>query len=235
MTRIPVESDAEFTLLLTSLTEDAVTASIHWRLYKDIRAAVPEFVRELNQSPAFWSLTLNAHRDVTLFRLGRLYDQQSAALSLRSLLDTIAANLHLFDQAPFKERLKENPFVQSLAEGARRPDDATLAQDVLAVSEKDQLVARLLALRNRVLAHRDPRVVLGTAADPVGVLDDKDIDALVARAGTTVNRYSILFRAASSFMKIVGEDDFRDVLERVRRDILACEKEIADEIARLQG
>lgn len=70
MARIPVESEAAFSTLLSSITEDTVTASIHWRLCKDLWAAVPEFVRELNQSPAFWSLTLNAHREVAMFRLG---------------------------------------------------------------------------------------------------------------------------------------------------------------------
>jgi hypothetical protein len=111
MRPIRVETEAQFDTLLASLSEDTVTASIHWTLCKDLWASVNEFVRELNQSPAFWSLTMNAHREVALFRLGRLFDQQRSALSLRSLVDTIAANLHLFDVERFRERLKENPFV----------------------------------------------------------------------------------------------------------------------------
>jgi len=236
MARIPVESEAAFSTLLTSITEDTVTASIHWRLCKDLWAAVPEFVRELNQSPAFWSLTFNAHREVAMFRLGRLYDQQAGALSLPSLVDTIAANVQRFDEGPFRERLKDNPFVESLAQDARRPDEATLRQDAASVSEKsDPLVKRLLAIRNRVLAHRDPRVVLGAVSDPIGAMDGKDIDALLARAATIVNRYGIMFRAGTSLMSIVGQDDFRRVLEHVRRDVAACEKQIADEIARLEA
>jgi len=233
MARIPVESEAAFNTLLTSLTEDIVTASIHWRLCKDLWASVPEFVTELNQSPAFWSLTFNAHREVALFRLGRLYDQQTGALSLSSLVDTIAANQHLFHEGPFRERLKNNQFVESLAQGARRPDEATLAEDAAIVSEKsDPLIKRLLAIRNRVLAHRDPRVVLGTVQDPSGAIDDADIDTLLDRAATIVNRYGILFRAGSSLMSIVGQDDFKRVLEHIRRDLATYEKQIADEIAR---
>jgi hypothetical protein len=197
---------------------------------------VPEFVTELNQSPTFWSLTFNAHREVVLFRLGRLYDQQTGALSLPSLVDTIAANQHLFDDGPFRERLKDNPFVESLAQGAQRPDAATLAKDAATVSEKsDPLVKRLLAIRNRVLAHRDPRVVLGTVQDPTGAIDNADIDTLLDRAATIVNRYGIMFRAGSSLMSIVGQDDFRPVLEHIRRDVAAYEKQITDEIARAQA
>jgi AbiU2 len=233
MARIPLESEEAFNTLLTSLTEDTVTASIHWRLHKDLWASVPEFVTELNQSPAFWSLTFSAHREVALFRLGRLYDQQSGALSLPSLVDTIAANQHLFDDGSFRDRLKDNPFVESLAQGVRRPDEATLAGDAATVSEKsDPLVKRLLAIRNRVFAHRDPRVILGTVQDPSGAIDNADIDTLLDRAATIVNRYGIMFRAGSSLMSIVGQDDFRRVLEHVRRDVAAYEKQIADEIAR---
>src|SRR2546425_8931023 len=121
MPLIKVATESQFETLLSSLAEDTVTASIHWKLCKDLFGCVNEFVRELNQSPAFWSLTVNAHREVALFRLGRLFDQQTGALSLRSLVDTIAANLRLFDVDRFRERLKDNPFVHSLADGARRP------------------------------------------------------------------------------------------------------------------
>src|SRR5258708_21556406 len=162
MARIPVECEAVFSTLLTSIIEDTVTASVHWRLHKDLQAAVPEFAKELNQSPAFWSLTLNAHREVALFRLSRLYDKQAGALSLPSLLDIINANLQHFDEGSFRERLKDNPFVASLAQGARRPDAATLKRDAESVAERScGLVERLLVMRDRVLAHTDPRVVIG--------------------------------------------------------------------------
>jgi len=232
MAAIAVNSDTGFSKLLSSLTEDTVTASIHWRLYKDLRAAVPEFQREMNQSAAFWSLTLNAHREVAMFRLSRLYDQQRGALSLASLVETIRANQHLFDEASFRERLKDNPFVDGLAKDARRPDSATLDSDARSVVESDTLVERLVAIRNRVLAHRDPRVVLGASDDPAAALAAVDVDTLLARAATVVNRYGILFRAGSHLMRIVGHDDFRSVLRHVRSDLVATEREINEEIAR---
>jgi hypothetical protein len=191
---------------------------------------VNEFVRELNQSPAFLSLTMSAHREVALLRLGRLFDQQKGALSLPSLVDTIAANQHFFDVDRFKERLKDNPFVQSLAEGARRPDSETLASDGRSVSPSDPLVERLTTMRNRVMAHRDPRVVLGTVADPAGDVEAAAIDHLLSRAATVVNRYSMMFRAGSHLM--FGHDDFRRVLEHVRDDVDAINARIDEEIAR---
>jgi len=55
---------------------------------------------------------------------------------------------------------------------------------------------------------------------------------LLDRAATIVNRYGIMIRAGSSLMSIVGQDDFRRVLEHVRCDLAAYEKQIAEEVAR---
>jgi len=235
MARIPVESDAAFGTLLSSLTEDTVTASIHWRLCKDLWAAVPEFVREMNQSAAFWSLTLNAHREVALFRLGRLYDQQRGALSLLSLVGTIRANQHLFEEAHFRKRLRGNPFIDSLAVDARRPDIATLDEDARSVSDgSDLLVTRLVAMRNRVLAHRDPTIVLGASRTTTEALDAVEVDTLLERAASIVNRYSIMFRAGSHLIKIIGHDDFERLLRHVRDDLATRERRLVEEIERTE-
>ena len=168
----------------------------------------------------------------TLFRLGRLYDQQRSALSLPSLLATIAANVHFFDEPHFRTRLKDNAFVDSLAQTARRPDIAALRVDAAEVSAKsDDTVKKVVEFRNRALAHMDPRVVLGTLPNPAEALDVADTDLLLGRAASIVNRYGNLFKATTSSMRIVGHDDFNQVLLAVRRDLAAHEKRIEEEIA----
>jgi hypothetical protein len=87
-------------------------------------------------------------------------------------------------------------------------------------------------MRDRVLAHRDPRVVLGSVADPAGALKAADLDQLLSRATTVVNRYSSMFRAGTHMMAMLGQDDFRRVLEHVRNDLDAIEARIEAEIAR---
>jgi len=78
-------------------------------------------------------------------------------------------------------------------------------------------------------------VVIGTVQDPSGAVDSADLDALLDRAATIVNRYGIMFRAASSVMSIVGHDDFGRVLEHVRSAFAARERQIASEIAHIQA
>lgn len=232
MRAIRITSASQLETLLDSVSEDTVTAAIHWRLCKDLLASVNDFVRELNQSPAFWSLTMNAHREVVLFRLGRLYDQQNRALCLTSLVSTISANVHFFEVDHFRERLKDNPFVASLAASVRPPDIATLTVDSEAVSESDPLVKKLITLRNRVIAHRDPTVVLGASQSPPGDLSEVEIDSLLERAATTVNRYSSLFKANTHSMRILGHDDFRRVLGHVKDGLNARAAAIEAEIER---
>ena len=69
--------------------------------------AASEYGPEFAQSPTFWGLTSKAHDDATLFSLCRAYDGNNQSLNLRNLLDTIAANMHMFDVEAFRERLKE--------------------------------------------------------------------------------------------------------------------------------
>lgn len=236
MSKIRIKSDVQLDSLLSSIAEEAVTASIHWRLCKDLRASVPAFLPEFNESRAFWSLTLNAHRDVVLFRLGRLYDQHEGGLSLKSLLETIQSNRHLFDEPNFRERMKDNAFVESLAQTARKPDEQILEVDIKSVTEGlDPDVDRLVFLRNKVLAHVDPRVALGRISDPRTDFGTELIEKLLERATTIVNRYNQLFKASIDSTTIVGHDDFFHVLRHIRAGREAYEREIDSQFADIRS
>jgi AbiU2 len=232
---IRISSVQEFERLLDSVADDCVTALIHWKLWRDLDLAISHFEREMNQSPAFWSRTLRAHLDVVFFRLARLYDQHSKSLSLRNWLETIQANIAFFDVDNFKTRLKDNPFVESLADDVRRPDQTVLAQDIKSVSKTaDLLVTRLYKARNQLFAHRDPLVVLV----PIHLRDFEmtcdDIDTLIDRAVQLVNNYSSLFRATTYSTIILGRDDFERTLRLVKKALSAEDVEYEQEIKRVE-
>ena len=233
MKSIRIKSHEEFEKLLTSIASDTVTATIHWRLHQELWAAKADWTREMAQSWTFWSLTIIAHYEVALVRLGRLYDEHEGALSLARLLATIEDNLEVFDEPAFRERLKGNPFVDSLASTARRPDGAILSDDRRLVVGSDPLVAKLVAARDKAVAHRDPRVVLGTLPNPSLALASSDLQELLDRAGQIANRYTHLFRASVYSMNMVGADDFKTVLGYVRTGLARHEDLIQEELARL--
>src|SRR6267378_3311237 len=115
--KIDVSDSAEFKRLLEALVDELIDARDHFRLHQDLDAAIPEYGVEFNQSPVFWNMTRSAHMDATLIRLFKAYDlyEGKPSLNLRNFLETIKAHLHLFDEPNFRERLKENAFVDSLA------------------------------------------------------------------------------------------------------------------------
>ena len=117
--KINIQSDKELNSLLDALANEIVDANIYHRLFCDLVDSIDSHQRELSQSNTFWSLTLDALRDARLTRLCRVYDQESKSLNLVNLLDTIKANLHLFEEHYFRERLQDNAFVDSLAQTGR--------------------------------------------------------------------------------------------------------------------
>jgi hypothetical protein len=125
--------------LLGALVDELIDARDHFRLHQNLDAAIPEYQAEFNQSPAFWTSTLSAHMDATLLRLCKAYDlyESKPSLNLRNFLETIEANLHFFDEPSFRERLKNNAFVDSLAAKTHKPDRARLRKNLDSVSPGD--------------------------------------------------------------------------------------------------
>lgn len=230
MKEIRIRNDDEFGRILTAIDEDMVAANLHWRLYQHLLKSIPKFEQELNQARGFWSLTFNAHKDATLWRLGRLYDPTNGALSLPNFLKTISNNLSYFDENDFRRRLSENEYVDSLASQTRRPTKGDIQQDIERVTAKtDPLVKVLVDIRNKHLGHHDSRAALGRIMLPG--LDANKISELLKRAREIVNQYNYLYRATTSAVQMVGEDDYLDVLKSVRLAIQIHEAAINKEIA----
>ena len=104
---------------------------------------------------------MQAHFDAALFRLCRIFDQHPDGLNLRNFLQTTQENSGIFAEENFRERLKGNPFVGSLASAAQRPDADQLARDIEFSGTDNPLVESLVVLRNNYFVHRSARDVVG--------------------------------------------------------------------------
>jgi len=233
--QIKISSAEEFERLLKALCEEVVNACIHFRLYSDLEAAKEKYSASYIQSWTFWSLTFQAHLDTALFRLCKIYDQHDASLNLRNLLDTIEANLAVFDTENFRERLKGNPFVDSLSKDAKRPNVDDLKADKNTVCEVAPPVKTLLIWRNNFFAHRSAKLIVEkkSLADRYS-LEIRDVDGLCKNALRIVNHYSSLFRAEHYSTQMVGHRDFEYVLKTVDEAVQAHEARINHEMDELQ-
>jgi hypothetical protein len=230
---INVSDSAEFKRLLEALVDELIDARDHFRLHQNLNAAIPEYGVEFNQSPAFWTMTMSAHMDATLLRLCKAYDLYDGkpSLNLRNFLETIQANLCLFDEPKFRERLKENAFVDSLAAAPRKPDPTRLQKDLESVSNADPLVKKLTIWRHNYLAHRSRTSALNLKAfAEKNLILFSEIEALTSNGLRIVNYYSDLFSATHHTS--LEAKDYKYILDAVRRDLEAQKARVRQQVAR---
>ncbi len=230
--KIQIENAAEFQRLLEAMGNELQEANIHFKLFQDLVAVGDEYATEFAQANAFWSLTVQAHLDATLFRLCKIYDQHGRSLNLRNLLDTIKANLAIFDIDNFRERFKDNPFVESLSSESRKPDEAQLEDDLKFVSTSNPSVEALVYWRNNYFSHRSTHHAVKNAnlAD-THPLPMTEVKQLATEGMRVLNRYSSLFHANTYSTNIIGREDYRSVLDAVREHVQAVERRVEEEIA----
>lgn len=223
---IKVADSVEFSRLVAVMSRDVVDAAIHYRHYKDLcEALVAEPVVEA-QSRTFWSLTVGAHLTLCQHLLGRVFDQTDKALHLYSWLRTIQKNLHFFDEHDFRERMKGNPYVDSLAEHPRKPDPEILERDIGLCSLADPLVNALWIHRGGRLAHRSAKhSVRNTNVGDSHPITIDDLEKLITRATEILNRYSNLFEARTYSTQIIGHDDYKFVLACVKEKVERSRRE----------
>jgi hypothetical protein len=85
-----------------------------------------------------------------------------AAAKPSSLVDTrVKANPTIFDEVKFRERLKDNPAVDSLARYGTIPDPAEVERDLALTSAKDPDVSVLYQWRGSIVAHKNADIAKG--------------------------------------------------------------------------
>src|SRR5712692_9894880 len=234
--KIDVTDSAQFKRLLEALVDELIDAHDHFRLHQNLNAAIPDYQAEFNQSAAFWTFTLSAHMDATLLRLCKAYDlyEGKPSLNLRNFLETIQANLHFFDEPNFRERLKDNPFVDSLAADPRKPDSAQVQKDLESVSKANPLVNKLTIWRHNYFAHRSRTSALDPRAfSSQNQILFSEIEALIANGLRIVNHYSDLFSAAVHTSLPVK--DYKHILDALRRDLKVRDTELEKQIAAVKA
>lgn len=224
-------NEAQFERIRDRIDLEASHAADHLHLLQGLVEAREDYGLEMNESNTFWHLTLKAHWDAVLSHLCRLYDKTKGNLGLGKFLRTVKAHPELFSDTAFRERLKNNPHVDTLATD-RVIDDAELDAELESVSDSNPLVSRLLDLRNKLISHLDVARVVQNV--PTTGLTAEGVEALLHRARTITSKYSLLYRA-SVYGGIAGADDYKSTLLWVRKALAAHDAEIDEQIQPLAG
>jgi hypothetical protein len=219
MKPIPID---EFQLRrgIETIAKDAVDGVIHRRLIKAVDAAHAKWPLVIPQSNSFWNLTIDAHVIATLTCLCRIFDHEQSSLHLPRLLSLVQGNIGFFGEDNFRQRLKDNPFVNSLLEEASAPDLNQLKEDISNCSKNDPLVKKLLVYRNSAVSHKALKIGLsGATKNQREAITWQDVDTLLERATTIINRYSMLFNAEQYSTVMFGDDDFEYIFKCVQAKV----------------
>lgn len=210
-------TNEELGKLLDGIAKNLVYASIHNRLHTNLCKASEEYNNEMNHSPVFWQLTINAHATTTVLMLCRVYDTHKDSLNLEKLLNIISANSKLFEKDNFCERIKDRQFIDELSQIPRVPDHKIIARDIEYVSEQtNPLVKKLSDFRDKQVAHTDRRSILD-ASQNVNTILWGEVEELLSRGIEIFNTYENLFRASSWVPDMPGEEDYQRLLKSVRQ------------------
>jgi hypothetical protein len=231
---IKIKSADELNKLFNALALEIVDANIYHWLYSDLVDSIKDNTREFSQSNTFWHFTFDALHDARMIRLCRVFDQEPNSLNLFNLLETIKANVHFFDKEHFRQRLKDNAFVDSLAEVDRIPNELQLDKDIWFASDQNPLVKKLMIWRNNIIAHRGAKVSVGKdhilANNP---LSQQEIETLLDKCFAIFNRYSSLYRASTRARKVVGHDDYKSLLKFIKLGLRKWDEDIEKELREL--
>ena len=203
--KLRVKSSDEFRNLMARLARDINNAHVHWRMYENLHDALGAQSDAYTLSPAFWSLTLDAHRETAVLHLCRAFDSQPEALSFSTWLGAIRNHLPLFDIETFDKGMVDNPFRHTLRDHAMRPDLEQLSVDEARCSSSDATVKKLLRFRGHVAAHtsakgaRDGNILTLSPAPECHEIED-----LLPRAAEVLTRYSLLVSAELFPTSILG-------------------------------
>lgn len=232
---IKVKNSEDLTKLLKALAQEIIDANICHRLYCDLTSSIKENAKAFTQSNTFWNFTFIALDDARVIRLCRIFDQESNSLNLYNLLVTIRANLHYFEEEYFRDRLKENPFVELLARDNRMPDKERLEKDIWFASRKNPLVQKLILWRHNIIAHLGARVSLGQNQilkdNPLG---REEIESLLDESFVIFNRYNSLYSASTYSRKVVGHDDYKSLLKFMNLGLQKWDEDIANQIEEIK-
>jgi hypothetical protein len=206
---VRVKSKDQFSDLWAHVVTETHRAWDHWNLLRGIDVAGKDYNTAFYQSPQFWAMTTRAHSESVLLRLTRLFDPSPGALSLGNLLQTIFAAIN-------------GPAIEARCLNVPGLDAAAVKLELAEVSEKDALVARLIAVRNYYLAHRASRHVLSGSFAGLE-LEEQVFETLLNRASRIGDKYCQLYGRQLPGKRLPGGDDYKQLLRLLRLGMAANE------------
>ena len=215
---------------LELLMKDIVDANIYNNLVKDLLSTKKENNRLFIESRTFWYLTFQSLKESREIRLCRIFDTVENSISIQNLLFALKENPQHFNKNSFINRLKDNPFSESLANSNRELDLTALEKELNYV-RNNKIVKKIIIFRNNLIAHKS----LKSGLKQFKILRKEEIsiaevDELLLFCKSTINKYMNLFKAVSWSTTIIGHDDYKGLVKFFNIGMKKYKSDLSEEI-----
>ncbi len=203
MAQSRARNQVEFAEWREVIVAEVRASKMHYNLYVDLRAAIPNSPRTFNRALHFWHMTLNGNLEAARISLARLFDQESKSVSLRNWLRSVEETPDLIETR--ESRIREEFYSRPLEEDE-------LERDIKSVESGDELILRLVKFRNNAITHRSRQSVSREVILNEYALTYSEYEELIKRGEDLLNRYSVLHDGCAYVCDSMQPKDFEGVV-----------------------
>lgn len=211
-------SEEKFSRYHEKLRSELNRANWHFTVLKCISKIQKDYIQELNQAPAFFGLTINAHLFCAVARLNNFFDKREKKkhLHMNSFLDFIKQNLDIFSRHAFERRLRtEGRYDELAAEFNSEITPQKVEQDREKL--KNLPISSLKRWRNTMLSH----INMDYVAQNVDVTErypvkTKHVEAIIDTLHEMLNEYSLAYSFSTYGKDLALEPGIQYVLDAIK-------------------
>lgn len=230
----PTAKEEEFEKYHERLRSELNNANWHFRIWKYLREIEKDYLPELNQAPAFFNLTMDAHLLETIMRLNRFFDKdrRKRPLTIWEFLKFVEQNIGIFSEQAFEKRLRGkeryivalSPQAEAMARIAN--ERATFQRNKVTYQKVEQDRQKVEKLpkenlrkwRNKALAHIQKDYVLANISVfkryPV---KPQQIDQIIDTLDDVLNDYCVAYDSSTWAKELPGlETRIQAIMDAIR-------------------
>lgn len=203
--------EQRFVRYLDHLRRELQFADFHFRLSKRLMICVNSYNAELNNAPAFWGATINAHREAALWHLFRVIDQHPDGLHITKFLNYVENNWSFFPEV--FSRSDSSSWVS----GKPTVSHQTIDDDRKRLDELRSTIDTMKTWRDKAYAHSDPRFVFADVdVHDKHPLPIDDFENVIRVVWDMLDTYGCAYNDTTWDMYLPGEAGIQTVMDALR-------------------
>ena len=215
-----VKAEEEFSRYHEKLRSELNIVNWHFMILKYIKEIQNDYLKELNQAPDFWGLTINAHVFSVLTHLNIFFGRKEKVshLHMRSFLDFVKENPGIFSRAAFERRLRAvNKYDESAKDYNSEIKITTEKVDDDIRKLSNLPISSLKTWRNSILSHIDKDSVARNIdiakRNPIRM---KHIEEIIETLDNMLNEYLLAYNFSTYEKDLPIVHELQYVLDAIR-------------------